>query len=61
MLDNVWTGVPTREIAKLAGVKPEAKFALALAYDNGWSTNVPLEYFLNEDSLFAFPSRRRAD
>jgi len=24
-LDNVWTGVPTREIAERAGVKPEAK------------------------------------
>jgi len=25
-LDNVWTGVPAREIAERAGVKPEAKF-----------------------------------
>ncbi len=46
-LDNVWTGVAAREIAKLAGVKPEAKFVLALAYDYGWTTNVPIEYFLN--------------
>ena len=53
-LDNVWTGVPTREIAERAGVKPEAKFVLALAYDYGWTTNVPIEYFLKEDSLFAF-------
>ena len=53
-LDNVWTGVPTREIAKLACVKPEAKFVLALAYDYGWTTNVPIEYFLKEDSLFAY-------
>ena len=53
-LDNIWTGVPTREIARLAGVKPEAKFVLALAYDYGWTTNVPIEYFLKEDSLFAF-------
>ncbi|MDX6385957.1 MAG: hypothetical protein QOK48_3530, partial [Blastocatellia bacterium] len=50
-LDNVWTGVPARELAKLAGVKPEAKFVLALAYDYGWTTNVPVEYFLQEDSL----------
>src|ERR1044071_7118485 len=27
-LDNVWTGVSTREIAERAGVKPEAKFVL---------------------------------
>ena len=53
-LDNVWTGVPTREVARLAGVKPEAKFVLASAYDNGWSTNLPLEYFLKADSLFAW-------
>jgi len=53
-LENVWTGVPTREIAERAGVKPEARFVLALAYDYGWTTNVPIEYFLTEDSLFAF-------
>ena len=53
-LDNVWGGVPAREVARLAGLKPEAKFALALAYDRGWTTNIPLEYFLAEDSLFAW-------
>jgi DMSO/TMAO reductase YedYZ molybdopterin-dependent catalytic subunit len=53
-LDNVWTGISTSEIAKLASVKPAAKFVLALAYDYGWTTNVPIEYFLKEDSLFAF-------
>ena len=53
-LDNVWTGVSTREIAERAGVSPDAKFVLALAYDNDWTTNVPIEYFLKEDSLFAF-------
>ena len=42
-LDNVWSGVSTREIARLAGIKPEAKFVLALAYDFGWTTNVPIE------------------
>jgi DMSO/TMAO reductase YedYZ molybdopterin-dependent catalytic subunit len=53
-LDNVWSGVATRELARIAGVKPEAKFALAFGYDYGWSTNIPLEYFLAEDSLFAW-------
>ncbi len=53
-LDNLWGGVPTREFAKIVGIKPEAKFVLALAYDYGWTTNVPIEYFLNEDSLFAW-------
>jgi DMSO/TMAO reductase YedYZ molybdopterin-dependent catalytic subunit len=53
-LDNVWSGVATRRLAELAGVKPEAKYVLALAYDYGWTTNVPLEYFLAEDSLVAW-------
>src|SRR4029079_15037677 len=53
-LDNVWGGVPTREVARIAGVKPEAKFVLASAYDAGWTTNIPIEFFLNEDSLFAW-------
>jgi DMSO/TMAO reductase YedYZ molybdopterin-dependent catalytic subunit len=53
-LDNVWTGVSTREIAERAGVSRDARFVLALAYDSDWTTNVPIEYFLKEDSLFAF-------
>ncbi|MEO6394188.1 MAG: sulfite oxidase-like oxidoreductase [Pyrinomonadaceae bacterium] len=53
-LGNVWTGVSAREIAARAGVKPEARFVKALAYDSGWTTNLPLEYFLNEDSLLAY-------
>jgi DMSO/TMAO reductase YedYZ molybdopterin-dependent catalytic subunit len=53
-LDNIWTGVPTNEIAKIVGIKPEAKFVLVSAHDNDWTTNLPLEYFLKEDSLFAY-------
>ena len=53
-LDNVWGGVSTRELARTVGVKPEAKYVLALAYDYGWTTNVPIEYFLAEDSLVAW-------
>ncbi|MEP6924378.1 MAG: sulfite oxidase-like oxidoreductase [Pyrinomonadaceae bacterium] len=58
-LDNVWTGVSTRKIAEMCGVKPEAKFVLAIAHDtdwhgSNWTTNLPIEYFLNEDSLIAF-------
>ena len=53
-LGNVWGGVSTREVANLVGVKPEAKFVSALAYDYGWTTNLPIEYFLAEDSLFAW-------
>jgi DMSO/TMAO reductase YedYZ molybdopterin-dependent catalytic subunit len=53
-LDNVWGGVPTSQVARIAGVKPEARFVLASAYDSGWTTNIPIEFFLNEDSLFAW-------
>jgi DMSO/TMAO reductase YedYZ molybdopterin-dependent catalytic subunit len=53
-LDNVWGGVQARELAEIVGLKPEAKFALAFGYDYGWSTNIPLEYFLAEDALFAW-------
>ena len=57
-LDNVWTGVSAGTIAEMCGVKPEAKFVSAIAHDtdwygNNWTTNLPLEYFLNEDSLIA--------
>jgi len=53
-LDNVWGGVSTRVIAERAGVRPEAKFVSVSAHDHGWTTNLPLEYFLAEDSLFAW-------
>lgn len=53
-LDNVWGGVPARALAEQVGVKPEAKFVLASAYDHDWTTNLPIEYFLAEDSLLAW-------
>jgi DMSO/TMAO reductase YedYZ molybdopterin-dependent catalytic subunit len=53
-LGNVWEGVSTRELVRLAGgVKPEAAFVLAHGYDHGWTTNMPLEEFLGEDALVA--------
>ncbi|HEY0547432.1 MAG TPA: sulfite oxidase-like oxidoreductase [Pyrinomonadaceae bacterium] len=53
-LGNVWSGVSTREVARVCGLKPEARFVVAFGYDRGWTTNLPLEYFLAEDSLFAW-------
>ncbi len=58
-LDNIWTGISTRKIAEIVGIKPNAKFVIAEAYDKSmfgqnWTTNLPIEYFLNEDSLVAF-------
>lgn len=50
--DNRWKGVLFRDIAQLAGVKPEAKFVLIHA-EEGWTTNAPLEDLLFENVLFA--------
>ncbi len=53
-LGNVWEGVSTRKLVELCGgVKPEAKFVLAHGYDHGWTTNMPLDEFLEEDALVA--------
>ena len=53
-LGNLWSGVSARELAQTVGLKPEAKFVLVSGYDGGWTTNIPIEYFLAEDSLFAW-------
>jgi DMSO/TMAO reductase YedYZ molybdopterin-dependent catalytic subunit len=53
-LDNVWGGVSARTVAELCGLKPEARFVVAEAHDYGWTTNLPIEFFLAEDSLFAW-------
>ena len=53
-LDNVWGGVATRTVAGLVGLRAEARFVVAHAHDYGWTTNLPVEHFLAEDSLFAW-------
>jgi DMSO/TMAO reductase YedYZ molybdopterin-dependent catalytic subunit len=53
-LDNVWGGVPTRVVAEAAGASAESRFVSVSAYDYGWTTNLPIEYFMAEDSLFAW-------
>ncbi len=53
-LGNVWEGVATRDLVDRAGgAAPNAKFVTAYGYDSGWTTNLPLEDFLAEDSLVA--------
>lgn len=52
-LGNVWEGVSARELLGRAGVKPTANFVVCHAYDNGWTTNLPLSYFLHDDVLLA--------
>jgi DMSO/TMAO reductase YedYZ molybdopterin-dependent catalytic subunit len=53
-LGNLWEGVPTRELLRLAGdAAPQARYVMAYGYDRGWRTNLPLEHFLAEDALVA--------
>jgi DMSO/TMAO reductase YedYZ molybdopterin-dependent catalytic subunit len=53
-LGNTWEGPSTRElIARAGGALAEARFVAVHAYDQGWSTNLPLADFLAEDALVA--------
>lgn len=52
-LGNLWEGVSTRELLGRAGVMPAAAFVVCHAFDNGWTTNLPLADFLAEDALLA--------
>ena len=51
--DVVWEGVSFREIAKLTGVKPEAKWVMFHCAD-GYTAPVPHEDAMVENSLIAF-------
>ena len=54
-LGNLWEGVTTRELVQLAGgALPDARFVLVHGLDRGWTTNLPIDDFLAEDSLVAF-------
>jgi DMSO/TMAO reductase YedYZ molybdopterin-dependent catalytic subunit len=48
-----WNGVAFTEIAKLTGVKPEAKWVMFRCAD-GYTAPVPLEDAMADDSLIAF-------
>jgi DMSO/TMAO reductase YedYZ molybdopterin-dependent catalytic subunit len=50
--DVVWEGVAFRELAKMSGVKPEAKWVMFRCADD-YTTPVPLEDALVEDSIIA--------
>ncbi len=53
-LGNLWEGVATRSLAPLVGtISPQARYVLLYGYDFGWTTNLPLDMFLAEDSLIA--------
>ena len=51
-LDNLWQGVASGEIKKLAAIKPGARFVMVHGY-GGFSTNLPVGDFFQPDVLFA--------
>ncbi len=51
--DLAWEGVQTLEICKLVKPKLEAKFVMVHCLE-GYTTNLPLEYFSAEDSILAY-------
>jgi DMSO/TMAO reductase YedYZ molybdopterin-dependent catalytic subunit len=51
-LDTDWEGVSARTILDLAGVRPSATHVVEHA-EQGYTTNIPLEVFADEDVLLA--------
>jgi DMSO/TMAO reductase YedYZ molybdopterin-dependent catalytic subunit len=51
-LDNLWEGVPTRELLKHVRPSRAAKFVMVHC-EYGFTANLPLDDFFAEDSLFA--------
>jgi DMSO/TMAO reductase YedYZ molybdopterin-dependent catalytic subunit len=51
--DNRWGGVKVSDLMKLVKLKPDAKYVL-IHCDGGYTTNVSLEEFLDEDVMLAY-------
>jgi DMSO/TMAO reductase YedYZ molybdopterin-dependent catalytic subunit len=51
-LNNLWDGFGSQTVANLVKIKPSAKFVIIKA-GNGFTSNVPLDEFLQEDVIFA--------
>jgi DMSO/TMAO reductase YedYZ molybdopterin-dependent catalytic subunit len=52
-LNNAWEGVSTRELLRHVEILPQAAFVMVHC-EHGFTTNLPLADFLDEDCLFAF-------
>ncbi|MBC8791538.1 MAG: sulfite oxidase-like oxidoreductase [Tagaea sp. CACIAM 22H2] len=50
--DNRWKGMSTRALLDLVKPRKEARFVVQHGFD-GYTTNVPLEYFADDDVLLA--------
>ena len=51
-LDNLWEGVPTRELRAHVAIAPEAKFVMVHC-EYGFTANLPIDDFFDDDCLFA--------
>ncbi|MCS6875236.1 MAG: sulfite oxidase-like oxidoreductase [Aquificaceae bacterium] len=51
--DILWEGIQTSSLLSLAKPKGEARYVMVHSLD-GYTTNMPLEYLLYEDSLLAY-------
>jgi DMSO/TMAO reductase YedYZ molybdopterin-dependent catalytic subunit len=49
----VWQGFHVDEIKKLVKIKPDVKAVMIHSLD-GYTTNIPIEYFFDEDVIFAY-------
>jgi len=58
LLDNLWEGVSAFAVRDLAPPLPSARFVIVHAA-GGWTTNLPLADFLQEDVLFALSHNGR--
>ena len=50
--DNLWQGVAVKDVLREAGVRPEARYAIAHA-EQGFTANLPLAELLHDDVLLA--------
>ena len=50
--DNLWQGVAVKEVLREAGVRPEARYAIAHA-EQGFTANLPIAELLKDDVLLA--------
>lgn len=52
-LGNHWSGVSTSTLLSLVALRSNATHVLVYAYDNAWTTNLPIEQFFAPDVLLA--------
>jgi DMSO/TMAO reductase YedYZ molybdopterin-dependent catalytic subunit len=57
-LDNVWEGVPIREIMKRVRLRPEARYVMQHA-DPDYTTNIALEDLVDDDVVLALTHNGR--